>query len=91
MLKLQPLPSASYQARTIRTPVPGNRTGPALRVILGALLNFLYQTRFNGHFPGSRSLQGGTIAPSTEARCNLMLLRSHMRELEPVYHSTLNY
>ena len=35
--------------------------------------------------------KGGTIAPSAEGRCDLMLMRSHMRELEAVYHGTLNY
>ena len=35
--------------------------------------------------------KGGTIAPSTQTSCSLMLLRSHMRELGAVYYGTLNY
>lgn len=34
--------------------------------------------------------QGGTIAPGTRLSCNLLLLRSHMRELKAVYSDKLN-
>ncbi len=34
--------------------------------------------------------KGGSIAPGTELSCNLLLLRSHLRELEAVYSDTLN-
>jgi uncharacterized protein YecT (DUF1311 family) len=35
--------------------------------------------------------KGGTIAPGTQLSCNLLLVRSHLRELAAVYDSTLNY
>ena len=34
--------------------------------------------------------KGGTIAPSMELSCNLLLMRSHLRELNAIYETTLN-